>query len=875
MSLLTIESIFAFLIYAFLAVYAIHLNKKADLNRVFAAQCISFAIWCFAYIFLYNRQLFTPIEFWLMDLLGAIGWCSYYEISLHFSLVITGSTKILRSKYKIILIYIPGIVMFISNIIMFNPWAHKTPIMYTIYSNINLIITTSYILSGLFMIWIWGRKTRIVKEKRQAGIIVKTGLSSFILGIIFQNILPMLNMTDVFMAQIISLIWAFGIYYAITRYKFMELTSASAAEHIVSKIEDLVLLLNTNNSIIYCNNQVKEILGYEEKDILNRKFSFLFENLNNLQKYIDETICICKDGEKIPVKVKSTEIYDKENDFMGTLIIINDIREKKKLQQEIDNRKQAEASLRNLLDSSGQGFLKIGENLTIDKEYSQACTKIFDFDVSDKYLPDILYNDNSDGKKIITDNLRIIFSTKDMNERQKYILKLPSFFIIRNKNIKMQYRFIADETSNKIMVILTDITKETKLENQLEDVLYKNIENYKLLIQHSADAILVHRNGILLFANESAIKLIGFKNQEELQGRKMEDITPAEIQEFIRKKHNEISQNNNSIVTYLSKILRLDGRIIDVENKSTLIVYDGKPTILSILHDITPEIKIEKLQRDVEENIKLLNETRETNKLITDFLSNISHELKTPLNVIFAAVQTLNLYNEETEDNRILRKKYFYMIKQNCYRLIKLINNLLDMTRMDSGFIKPIFQNCNIISVIEDITLSVAPYIENKKMKLVFDTDIEEKEAFCDPDQIERIMLNIISNSIKFTSSGGEIIVNIKDEDDGITVSIKDNGIGIPEEKLDSIFQRFSQVDKSLSRKNEGTGIGLALVKSLVEMHKGSIKVKSKLGEGSEFIIYLPSLKAVGQINEEKNYDVDIERINIEFSDIYSEDEEY
>lgn len=872
MSLLTIESIFAFLIYVFLAVYAMYLNKKANLNRVFAVQCISFAVWCFAYIFMYNRYLLSPIEFWLTDLFGAIGWCSYYEISLHFSLAITGNTKILRSKWKMTLIYTPGIILFIANIILFNPWAYKTPLMYTIYSNINLIITTGYILNGLLIIWIWGRKTNIVKEKKQAGTIVITGLSSFILGIIFQNILPMLHLTDVFMAQIISLIWAFGIYYAITRYRFMDLTSSYAAEHIVSKIEDIVLLLNTNNFIIYCNNQVKEILGYEEKDIINMEYLFLFEDLNHLPVHIDETLCICKNGEKIPVKIKSTGIYDKEDDFMGTLLIINDIREKKRLQQEIEDRKQAEASLINLLDNSGQGFLKIDENLTIYKEYSQACIKIFDFDVSDKYLPDILYNDNLREKKIIEDNFRIIFNTKDINEIQKYISHLPTFAIIHNKYIKMQYRFIEEKTTNKIMVILTDVTKETKLENQLEDVLYKNIESYKLLIQHSADAIVVHRNGILLFANESAIKLTGYKNQTELQGRKIEELTPAEIHEFLSEKHNEINQNNNSIVTYFSKILRLDGRIIEVENKSTLIIYDGKSTILSILHDITPDIKIEKLQRDVEENIKLLNETREMNKLITDFLSNVSHELKTPLNVIFAAVQTLNLYNEETENNRMLRRKYFYMIKQNCYRLIKLINNLLDITRIDSGFIKPTFQNCNIVNIIEDITLSVASYVENKGMKLVFDTDIEEKETSCDPDKIERIILNIISNSIKFTGKGGEILVNIKDEDDGITVSIKDNGIGIPEEKLDSIFERFSQVDKSLSRDKEGTGIGLTLVKLLVEMHKGSIKVKSKLGEGSEFIIYLPSIQADELINEERNYEVDIERINIEFSDIYSED---
>ncbi|MDV3427330.1 MAG: PAS domain S-box protein [Bacillota bacterium] len=871
MSFLTIESIFAFLVYVFLAVYAINLNKDAKLNRVFAAQCISFAIWCFAYIFMYNRHLFTTREYWLIDLLGAAGWCSYYGISLHFSFVFTGNTKILKNKRNLILIYIPGIVMFISNVVLFRPGAHITLIMYSIYSNINMVLTTVYILSSLFIIWAWGRKTKIGKEKKQAKIIVETGLVSFILGITFQNILPMLGLIDVFMAQIISLIWAFGIFYAITKYKFMNLTSNYAAEYIVSKIEDIVLLLDTDNLITYCNNKVTDILGYEKKDLINKHYPFLFQDLKILPKQMDQTLCICKNGDKIPVKVKSTEIYDKDKDFMGTLIIINDIRENKKLQQEIEDRKKAEASSKNLLDNSGQGFLKIGQDLIIDKEYSQACTKIFDFNVSDKYFPEVLYNDNKREKKAIADNLAEVFNEKDIYAKQIYISSLPSFAIINNKYIKMQYRFIEEKNADKIMVILTDVTKETKLESQLEDVLFKNRESYKLLIQHSMDAIIVQRNGILLFANESAFKLIGYNSQEELQGREIYDLIPADIHEFIRKKHDEINKNINSIISYNSKLLRLDGKIVEVENKSTLIIYEGKPTILSILHDITPEIQMEKLQRDVEKNIKLLNETREMNKLITDFFANVSHELKTPLNVIFAAVQTLNLYNDGSEEHKKIRRKYFNMMKQNCYRLIKLINNLLDITRIDSGFVKLRFQNCNIISIIENITLSVASYVESKGIKLIFDTDVEEKITACDPDKIERIILNIISNSIKFTGQGGEILVNINDQDEGIKISIKDNGIGIPQEKLNSIFERFNQVDKSLSRNREGTGIGLSLVKSLVEMHKGKIEAKSKLGEGSEFIIYLPIIKGNESADENKNYEVDIERINIEFSDIYSE----
>ena len=186
------------------------------------------------------------------------------------------------------------------------------------------------------------------------------------------------------------------------------------------------------------------------------------------------------------------------------------------------------------------------------------------------------------------------------------------------------------------------------------------------------------------------------------------------------------------------------------------------------------------------------------------------------------------------------RYKYIKMMKQNCYRLLRLINNLIDITKIDTGYFHINEINYNIISLIENITLSVADYIENKGMSLIFDTDVEEKIIACDPEKIERIILNLLSNAVKFTPCGGNIIVNIEDNIDNICIRVKDTGRGIPAEKLDSIFERFVQVDKSLARDHEGSGIGLSLVKALVELHGGTISVKSKEGNGTEFIIYIP-----------------------------------
>jgi len=212
-------------------------------------------------------------------------------------------------------------------------------------------------------------------------------------------------------------------------------------------------------------------------------------------------------------------------------------------------------------------------------------------------------------------------------------------------------------------------------------------------------------------------------------------------------------------------------------------------------------------------------------------------------------------------------------MKQNCYRQIRLVDNLIDITKIDAGYMQFNPKNCNFVKVVEDITLSTVSFIEEKNIGLTFDTEIEEKIILCDPDMIERIVLNLLSNAVKYTPEGGHIFVNIYDRDDRVILSVKNTGIGISHEMLQLIFERFVQLDRTAARSVEGSGIGLSLVKSLVEMHGGFVSVKSEQGKGSEFIVEIPVRQAhyegSCQHNEYQNTSNNIEKIQIEFSDIY------
>jgi PAS domain S-box-containing protein len=731
----------AFIIYILLGIYTLILNKKSTLNKLFAFYCSCFALWSLSSVFINAIVGHSSILYRVMDKAGGIGWCTYYGVTLHMTLMLTKKSKILEKRSNIVLIYTPGIIMLLVNIIFLQPELSFFIKITSYFTYVDFFWSFSYVSASLIMIWKWGGKSKIRQEKTTSKIIVYTGLASYCISLFLQDGLFAFHMSPLYISNVVSLIFAFGIFYGIINYELLKISASSAAEYIVSKVRDLVILLDSNDKIIYGNPQVLVNLGYFDEELNGKHYSVIFKDAFELKVEKYETYCISKDKTEIPVYVRATEIQDKTGDHIGTVLVIKNISETIELSREIEERKHA------------------------------------------------------------------------------------------------------------------------------EDILLKNQTSYDLLIKYARDAILVHDEFQTIFANESSANLLGFINPEQKKENNAPKMIPVDIRSHIQQKISQTKENEENIRSFYGKVLRNDGKIVDMEIISAYLMYKGKATILSILRDITPEKQVEKLKNDAAENIKLLNETKEYNKLITEFFSNVSHELKTPLNVIYSALQTLILY-KDIPHYRDKCEKYLFMMRQNCYRLTKLINNLLDLTKLDSGFLKLELKNLNIVSLIEDITLSIVTYAEACGVGIIFDTNDEEKLMACDPDKIERILLNLISNSIKFTNLGGSIHVTVTVENSNVLISIKDNGVGIPEENLQIIFERFGQVDKTLRRNHEGCGIGLSLVKSLVELHGGSIKVESKLGEGSEFIIQLPVTLLEDTMTEEHVYEINMEKVKIELSDL-------
>jgi len=312
-----------------------------------------------------------------------------------------------------------------------------------------------------------------------------------------------------------------------------------------------------------------------------------------------------------------------------------------------------------------------------------------------------------------------------------------------------------------------------------------------------------------------------------------------------------------------------DGRTIEV---STLPFIDNGISSGKVINfkDITEKLKVDELKGQVDLRQALLEKAREYDELKTNFFSNVTHELKDPLNIMLGVVQLLS-NGQEQETSSTNNDEYTTMMKQNCYRLIKLANNLMDISKIDSGFIEPNLKNYNIIPIIEGITLSVGEFVKGKGISFMFDTNIQEKIIACDVYSIERLMLNLLSNAVKYTNSNGIIEVSVRDKKDNIQIAVRDNGIGLTNEQLELIKNTLNSGDTSLRRNIEGIGMGLSLVKSILDNHNGELKINSKEGIGSEFIISIP-YTLVEEYEESTIYipsETNLERINIEFSDIY------
>lgn len=319
---------------------------------------------------------------------------------------------------------------------------------------------------------------------------------------------------------------------------------------------------------------------------------------------------------------------------------------------------------------------------------------------------------------------------------------------------------------------------------------------------------------------------------------------------------------------------------IQYENVTT-IKYKDDVSIIEILKKMSILIfQLENEKNLLISDIENMNVEEAINfeHIKSNFIANISHEFKTPINIILLTVKLL-IEIDKGDFNSITKEKYseyLNILKQNSYRLLKLVNNVIDTAKIENNFYKLNLGNYNIIKIIEDITMSTSSYISQNNRNIIFDTNEEEVILACDPDKIERLILNLLSNAIKFSKPGSDINVDVSTDFDKnlVYVSVKNTGELISEEYANKIFGQFMQGENLFIRRTEGSGIGLYLAKYFIKMHNGDIWLNLDNKNCTEFIFSIP----IEKVHDKESFKEDvytisesniIEQCNIEFSDIY------
>ncbi len=412
-----------------------------------------------------------------------------------------------------------------------------------------------------------------------------------------------------------------------------------------------------------------------------------------------------------------------------------------------------------------------------------------------------------------------------------------------------------------LLCLAEDITEELEKEQQL----YRNKKRYRSIFEKAPLAFIVSdRETNIIDWNEKAEAIFGWE-KEEVINRNFNLIIPPDSYSDITEVIENVFEGKKSY--NINKNISKDGSELYCE-WNTAVIKDRDDKILeiiSIAQDISEKIK-------AKEKIEFQKEELKYSELRTQFFANISHELKTPLNLIFSSLQLLefHLKSDGIKSDKIKLDKYLLSIKNNGYRLLRLVNNLIDITKIDVNSFNLHRGNFDIVTLLESIVELAKDYLEEKNRNFRFESDIKSKIIACDPFNLERVILNLLSNAVKFTSEGDEILLRITEEEGEIKISLRDTGIGIKKENQDIIFEQFRQVDQSFHKKREGSGIGLSLVKSIIEMHGGKITLDSIYGVYSKFNVYLPDETIDQETVEKESYSADslLNKVELEFSDI-------
>jgi len=600
MNILPFLHFFAFLVYCSLIIFILWKDHKFSLNRACAAFLACLAFWSFGYIFLYNPDISKDTAI-LFDNIASIGWVGYASLFLWFTLIFTEKKKILKSKiiYPLILI-LPLLLIykkwtgFLTADYFKLPWGWGSVWSDSIWTYLFYFYFLSFTLTGLYLLLIFCRRTEEPLKKKQAKIIFITSLVSLIFGTLIDVIFPVFTIIQFpSLSDLIALIWAAGLVYAIAKYKFMVITPATAAENIISTMADSLILVDREGNINTINKALLDLSGYHKDELKGKSVEIFFldkDFKNTLLEKASRKVNIInyelnfktKTNVYIPVLFSSSVMVDKAESIVGIVCIIKDITQYKQI---TDALKETEQRFKDVTENAQEW---IWETDTYGKYVycSPASEKILG------YKPEELL-----GKHFYDS-----FAPKEKKQLKKlafdnFTAKKP-FHEFINLNIRKDGKPVWISTSGVPILdkkgnilgyrgVDMDITRY----KQLEEMLREDRKKYREIIDGMNDTVwVINSDCRLIDVNKAAVKVLGY-SREELLSMELIDIDANLSEEVIKTLVQQMPYDE--IQTFETKHKTKEGKIIPVEISSSLVTYLGEKRILSIARDISERKKLE------------------------------------------------------------------------------------------------------------------------------------------------------------------------------------------------------------------------------------------------------------------------------------------
>ncbi|TAL69913.1 MAG: PAS domain S-box protein [Bacteroidetes bacterium] len=614
----------------------------------------------------------------------------------------------------------------------------------------------------------------------------------------------------------------------ITKRKSAEVALKESEEKFRSLVENSLegIYVLKGRKYVYVNPRYCEITGFSYDELTNPEFDFSILATEESAEFLEMRYKSRKEGLEIPSNY-NIKIKDKNGEKHD--LIINTIQQSSKREVDIigfvideTKRKLAEESLREseqkyryIVDNSLAGIYQItlDGNIIYGNEFM---INMMEYDGDDYISINILqFYKNPNQRERLLSEIKANGEVKDF-EVELSTFKGNTITVLINSRLE----------GNILSGIVYNITERKKAEEELSKL--------RKAVETSGEVIfMTNTDGIITFINPEFTNLYGWQPDEVL-GKVTPRIMKSGITEpeFYINLWNTLL--NKEVFKWEVQNKTKEGSFIFIESSANPILDDkGNITgFLAIQKDISDRKRIE------QEILFAKEKAEDMNRLKSSFLANMSHELRTPMNGIMGFSQILQ-YEEDINNVHEITG----LVYKSSKRLMETLNSILDLSRIESGDMYPVYNYADVIDLAKETINLYQSDAQRNGIELKLDTDIDNYYISTDQKLVIDILNNLVNNAIKFTPDG-EVVLAIKklitDNKEFVLLEVRDTGIGVHEKDYDTIFDEFRQASEGLNRGFEGTGLGLTLTKKYVELLGGTIKVRSKLGEGSTFTVSLP-----------------------------------